>query len=183
MTTESPLEKMLSQAVADVPTVTPEGQSLRQLPEGVIIREIPTHVDERGAVAELIDERWSLSAGPLVFAYTFTIRPGFVKGWGLHKHHEDRYVVVKGEIELVLFDPRPNSSTCNQLYRVVLSEHRRRLVNIPPLVWHADHNIGTCDAMVVNFPTKPYEHNRPDKYRLPIDTPLIPHSFKGARGW
>src|SRR3954469_22453448 len=182
MGSESLLEQMLAQAVADVPTVTPDGQAVGHPLNGVVVREIPTHVDERGAVSELIDERWSSTTAPLVFAYTFTIRPGFVKGWGLHKHHEDRYVVVKGEIELVLFDPRPDSPTCNQLYRVVLSGHHRRLVNIPPLVWHADHNIGNSEAMIVNFPTKPYDHDRPDKYRLPIDTPLIPHSFKGAQG-
>ena len=58
----------------------------------------------------------------------------------------------------------------------------RRLVNVPENVWHADHNIGSTDALVVNFPTIQYDHNSPDKYRLPIDTPLIPHDFGGAKG-
>ena len=66
--------------------------------------------------------------------------------------------------------------------RIVLSAHHRCLVNIPKDVWHADHNIGSTDAVVINFPTVPYNHANPDKYRLPIDTDLIPHSFGNATG-
>jgi dTDP-4-dehydrorhamnose 3,5-epimerase len=105
-----------------------------------------------------------------------------VKGWNLHKEHEDRYFLLHGELELVLFDPRPESSTYGEVCRLVLSEHSRRLVNVPKNVWHADYNIGTKDALVVNFPTTPYDHANPDKYRLPIDTPLIPYGFPLARG-
>jgi dTDP-4-dehydrorhamnose 3,5-epimerase len=64
-----------------------------------------------------------------------------------------------------------------------MSEHRRCLVNIPICVWHADHNIGTTDVVVIDMPTVPYDHENPDKWRLPIDTPLIPYSFDGAKGW
>jgi dTDP-4-dehydrorhamnose 3,5-epimerase len=106
-----------------------------------------------------------------------------VKGWNLHRNHEDRYALLHAEMELVLFDPRPDSPTCGQVCRIVLSEHRRSLVNVPRNVWHADHNIGLKDVVVVNFPTIPYDHSNPDKYRLPIDTDLIPYSFHGARGW
>ena len=44
-------------------------------------------------------------------------------------------------------------------------------------------NIGASDVVVIDFPTAPYNHEDPDKYRLPIDTPLIPYSFTAARGW
>src|SRR4051812_21245101 len=112
MNKDSILERTLAAARADRPTVTSGGQRLARVTEGVIIRDIPMHVDERGCVAELIDQRWDSLPDPLVFAYTFTVRPGFVKGWGLHERHEDRYVLIKGEIELVLFDVRPDSATC-----------------------------------------------------------------------
>jgi len=112
-----------------------------------------------------------------VFAYTFTIRPGVVKGWNLHRRHQDRYTILQGEMELILFDPRPASPTFGELCRVTLSEHDRCLVNVPIDVWHADYNIGTRDVVVVNFPTIAYDHAAPDKWRLPIDTPLIPYRF------
>jgi dTDP-4-dehydrorhamnose 3,5-epimerase len=66
--------------------------------------------------------------------------------------------------------------------RLVLSAHDRCLVNVPRNVWHADHNIGATELLVVNFPTAPYDHHNPDKYRLPLDTDLIPYSFGQAVG-
>ena len=36
---------------------------------------------------------------------------------------------------------------------------------------------------MVNYPTIQYDHSNPDKYRLPLDTDLIPFSFDGAKGW
>jgi dTDP-4-dehydrorhamnose 3,5-epimerase len=177
------LELTLEAAHRDQQMVTANAEPVRRLTEGVQIRPLPTHADSRGSVFELFDRRWDSHPGPVVFAYCFTIRPGFVKGWNLHRENEDRYAILQGEMELVLFDPRPDSSTYGEVCQIVLSEHRRVLVNVPKNVWHADRNIGTSDVLVVNFPTTPYDHANPDKYRLPLDTDLIPHSFHGAKGW
>ena len=65
----------------------------------------------------------------------------------------------------------------------MLSEYRRGIINIPKYVWHADANIDARDCLVINFPTTAYDHANPDKYRLPIDTPLIPYKFTSSRGW
>jgi dTDP-4-dehydrorhamnose 3,5-epimerase len=177
------LESLLKEAVRDKATVTPEGVSLRRLTSGVTIRKLPTHIDQRGSVTELFDPRWGFHPDPLVFAYTFTIRPNVVKGWNLHRKHEDRYAILQGEMELVLFDPRPESPTYREVCRIVLSEKDRCIVNVPIDVWHADYNIGNKDVVVINFPTIQYDYNSPDKYRLPIDTPLIPYQFPaGAVG-
>jgi dTDP-4-dehydrorhamnose 3,5-epimerase len=65
-----------------------------------------------------------------------------------------------------------------------MSEHRRRLMAIPPGVWHANVNLGSKDAVIVNFKTEPYNHDDPDKYLRPLDSDEIPYRFKGeARGW
>jgi len=176
------LEITLAAARRDRQMATPEGRSVGRLTHGVQVRPLPTHVDRRGSVMELYDVRWGWHADPLVFAYCFTIQPGVVKGWNLHRAHEDRYALIQGAMELVLYDPRPDSPTCGEVCKIVLSEHHRCLVNIPIEVWHADHNFGTTDVLVVNFPTTPYDHANPDKYRLPIDTELIPYSFGNAIG-
>ena len=177
------LETTLAASVRDGQMATPDGQLIRRLTEGVNIRPLPTFEDARGSVTELYDPRWGWHPEALVFAYTISIRPGVVKGWNLHRTHEDRYVVLAGVMELVLFDPRPESSTCGDVCRIVLTGSQRSIVNIPRNVWHADHNIGTTDVVLVNFPTVPYDHANPDKYRLPIGTPLIPFSFGSAHGW
>ncbi len=166
-----------------VATVNPEGKSLAKLPEGVTFKEIPTHIDERGSVFELYDPRWDWHPEPLVFSYACTVRPRVVKGWGLHQRHEDRYFVVYGELEVVFFDVRKESATYNQVSKVVLSEYNRRIMNIPRNVWHAIHNIGQKDVLLINFPTIPYDHRDPDKYHLPLDTEEIPYQFKNSWGW
>ena len=178
------LEETLAAAAKDGATVSLEGNSLQRLTDGVTVRRLPTHADARGSVMELYDLRWGFHPDPLVFAYTFTIRPGVVKGWGLHKRHQDRYAIIQGEMLLVLYDPRPESPTCGEVCSIVLSDRDRCLVNIPENVWHADYNMGTLDVLVVNFPTIPYDHADPDKWRLPIGSPLIPYKFPaGAQGW
>lgn len=169
--------------VKDPSTVNAAGEVLTPLPHGVTFRRATTHVDGRGSVCEMFDPRWGWHPDPLVFVYMFTLKPGMVKGWGLHKLHEDRYFTLFGEMEIVLYDVRPDSPTCGMVSSIVLSEYDRRLVNIPAGIWHANRNIGTKDAIVVNFPTRPYEHEDPDKYRLPLDTDQIPYKFQGAHGW
>jgi dTDP-4-dehydrorhamnose 3,5-epimerase len=173
----------LSKILKDPPTVSSSGASLAALPHGVTSRNATTHTDDRGTVCEMFDPRWNWHPDPFTFAYFYTLRPGKIKGWGLHLRHEDRYFIMFGEMEIVMYDARPDSPTKGLVGKVVLSEHQRRLVNIPAGIWHANHNIGTKDAVVVNFPTQPYDHADPDKYRLPLDTDQIPYSFDNRQGW
>ena len=166
----------------DTQSVTSEGKGIQQLPAGVTFYDVTTHVDYRGAVCELFDLRWGWRNEPLVFAYCFTVRPGIIKGWGVHEEHEDRYFILFGEMEAVLFDDRPDSPTRGLVSKVTLSEYQRRLMNIPAGIWHVDRNIDNKDAVVINFPTKPYDHKNPDKYRLPLDTDKIPYKFDDLWG-
>ncbi len=172
----------MTQPTRDEKTVSSGGESLQALPHGVSFHDVATHVDERGAVCEMFDLRWDWHPDPVVFSYFFTIRPGWIKGWGLHKEHEDRYFILFGEVEVVLYDARPDSPTHGLVSQIVLSEYKRRLLNIPAGIWHADRNLGDRDAVLVNYPTIPYNHDSPDKYRLPLDTDQIPHKFDNPRG-
>jgi dTDP-4-dehydrorhamnose 3,5-epimerase len=169
--------------VKDKASVSADGTPLAQLPHGVTFRDLPLHIDERGSVRELYDPRWQWHRDPLVFVYCFTLRPGFIKGWGLHLKHEDRYFVLRGEMEVVMYDERPDSPTRGQVSSVVLSEYHGRLMNIPAGVWHANRNLGRTDAVVINFPTIQYDHADPDKFRLPLDTDRIPYRFHDPRGF
>jgi len=120
----------------------------------------------------------------MVFSYMFTLRPNKVKGWAMHMEHEDRYIVVTGEIQLVLYDGRDKSPTRGMVSTVHLSEWNRGLLNIPTGIWHATFNPGSKDALAINFPTQPYNHDKPDKYRLPFNTDEIPYQFPPtADGW
>jgi dTDP-4-dehydrorhamnose 3,5-epimerase len=172
-----------TEGVRDGLTARPGSAAVETVPDGVRFRRVNTIVDERGSLCEMFDERWEWPDDPLVYSYFSTLRPGVVKGWALHREHEDRYFVVYGEMEVTLYDDREDSPTRGLLSQIYLTELDRRLMNIPAGVWHADRNVGHKDVLLVNFPTRPFDHDNPDKFRLPIDTELIPHSFGDARGW
>jgi dTDP-4-dehydrorhamnose 3,5-epimerase len=165
----------------DIQTVEPSGRRLDRLPDGMVVRDLVTHTDERGTVCELYDPRWGVTPDEMVFAYQFTIRPGMAKGWGMHREHEDRYAFLDGELELAFYDARESSPTFGEQSRLFLSQLHRRLLVIPRGVWHAERNAGQCDVRVVNFPTIPYDHANPDKYRLPLDTDELP--VRLGPGW
>ena len=173
----------MSDPKRDQQTVSPEGVPTAALPEGVRFRETRTHVDDRGALWELFDPRWGFHDEPLTYSYCFEVRPGKIKAWNVHRAHEDRYAILYGELVVVLYDDRPDSVTNGLVSEIFFSEYRRGALSIPIGVWHGVHNIGEKTAVVVNFPTALYNHENPDKYRLPIDSPEIPYTFKTARGW
>lgn len=177
------LDATLGSATKDTRTTKSGGSPLAALPEGSTLRNSIPHVDERGSLFEIFSRAWGVDNLPLEHIYCSTIRPGIVKGWALHKTHEDRYFLMTGELQVVLYDVRPASSTCGQVFKINLSQEHRQLLTIPAFVWHADYNIGNSDALLINMPTAQYDYENPDKYRLPIGTPLIPHDFGHAKGW
>src|SRR5437870_13256262 len=60
----------------DVQTVTPEGESVQRLIEGVKIVPAVTHPDERGTLCEISSLALKAHPAPIVYVYQFTIRPG-----------------------------------------------------------------------------------------------------------
>lgn len=171
------LDELLAEARRDGAMATSDGRTLTPLPDGALMRDLPVHPDDRGQVTELFDPRWNWHPEPFYFSYFFTIKPHSAKGWAVHLEHEDRYTIVRGEMQVILYDSRPEASTFGRVFRLFLSEKRPRALSIPVGVWHADYNASDAECLVVNFPTVMYNHAAPDKYRLPLRTPLIPFQF------
>jgi len=161
----------------DLQTVTPEGKSIKQRISGVVIDQRPIQEDERGELQEIYNPAWGLHPDPLAYAYMAGIRPRQVKGWVMHKLQDDRLFVMSGVFRIALFDNRPESPTFKMLNVFVMSDHKRGLLIIPRGVYHALKNIGNNDAYFINLPTRPYHHQDPDKYRLPLKNGLIPFAF------
>lgn len=152
--------------IKDKQTTTPDGQLVINWIDGVKIRYATTIPDERGTVCEVYNPAWDFDDAPIVFIYQFTVRPHKIKGWGVHREHEDRYFVSLGSLKVVLYDGREESPTFGLINEIVLSDQNRALLRIPRGVYHADQNVGETDALVINMPTIPYDHTNPDKYRL-----------------
>jgi dTDP-4-dehydrorhamnose 3,5-epimerase len=174
-TTDSPKQ--------DVATVAPDGSRLAPVIDGVVIRRAVTQADERGTLCEILDARWAVDPAPIVSVYQFTIRPGKIKGWHVHRLHNDRIFISRGELKVVLYDARPDSPTYELLSEIHRSELERDLMVIPAGVFHAHQNIGREDALLVSMPTRAYNHGDPDVWRLPIDTDQIPYCFDRPSGW
>jgi dTDP-4-dehydrorhamnose 3,5-epimerase len=158
-------------------TVTSESERVDQLIDGVRTRDAVTHPDERGTLCEIYNPAWGLSDEPLVYVYQVTIRPGQVKCFVLHRTYGDRLFFSLGTAKVVLYDDREGSPTRGMLNELHFGEHNRALLVIPPGVWHALKNVGSTDVVFVNCPTKPYNHEDPDKWTLPKDSDQIPYRF------
>jgi dTDP-4-dehydrorhamnose 3,5-epimerase len=167
----------------DIPTVSSDGTRLGPLIDGVLRRRAVTQIDERGTLCEILDGRWGIHPAPIVSVYQFTIRPGKIKGWHVHRLHDDRIFISRGEIKVVLFDARPESPTYELLNEIPRTDLERDLMVIPAGVFHAHQNVGSEDALLVSMPTRAYDHGDPDVWRLPIDTDEIPYQFESRRGW
>jgi dTDP-4-dehydrorhamnose 3,5-epimerase len=167
----------------DKQTVTPDGASTNALISGVVIRHAIPQPDERGEICEIYSPSWGIMDAPLVYVYQSSIRPGRVKGWVVHYEQDDRLFFSSGIARIGLFDARKDSPTHKRLNVFTISERNRALVVIPRGVFHGIQNVGECDAVFVNMPTRPYNHVKPDKYRLPLKNDLIPFAFEVAPGW
>lgn len=164
-------------ATEEPATVTAGGERLQTLPDGAVLRDLVTHVDDRGSLCEIIDERWDDVDDPITSSFVWTIRPGVIKAWNLHRETVDRYAVIFGEVEIVLYDEREDSPTSGLVTQLFLTDLRRQWLSIPAGVWHGMRGLGTRDAVLVNFPTVLYDHAEPDKLRLPVVNGVIPFRF------
>lgn len=169
--------------VRDRQTTTTDGRTQYNLPEGASFVPRDTLTDDRGSLWVLYDPRFLADDRPLTYTYALTCRPGKAKGWAVHKLHDDRYSHIAGEVLVVLYDGREDSPTYGLVSEVPLTPHNRGVLTIPVGVWHAMTNLGTTDAILSNAPTELYDYENPDKYRLPIDSPEIPYTFRNQFGW
>ena len=160
----------------DVPTVDGDGRPRSRI-EGVQAVRLEPHVDHRGSLFEIVNFDHEFWREPVVYAYAVGIRPGRIKGWGMHQLQSDRYLIVHGSVRVVLYDGRDGSSTHGQVDVRWLSGEAPSLLAIPPGVWHADHNWGDEDALIVNFPTRAYDRDNPDKYRIDPHSDEIPFDW------
>jgi dTDP-4-dehydrorhamnose 3,5-epimerase len=145
--------------------------------EGVEVERLHVYSDHRGMLCEVVDLTRPFWREPVVYSYAITVHPGRIKGWGMHRLQADRYFVASGRVRVVLYDGREDSPSFEQLQEVHFSERSTGLLRIPPGVWHADQNWGQEDVLIMNFPTRPYQHGDPDKYRIDPAAGEIPFDF------
>jgi len=144
--------------------------------EGVRTKELKAHADERGALMEILrsdDEIYS-AFGQVYVSYNY---PGVVRAWHYHRQQDDLWTVVKGMVKAVLYDGREGSPTRGEVNEFYIGEQNRMLLRIPVGVMHGYKTVGDETALLLNFPTRLYNREEPDEYRLPYDSPEVPYDW------
>lgn len=144
--------------------------------DGVTVKQLTLHTDERGFLAELLreDDPVFTRFGQANLSLNY---PGVIRAWHWHGEQDDLWTVVKGMIKAVLYDPREGSPTRGQVQEVFLGEQNPILLKIPVGVIHGYKTIGTEPSLLIYFVTKAYHRESPDEYRLPWNTPDIPYNW------
>ena len=145
--------------------------------EGVLVERIVGYHDQRGALVPFMDLEKPFWSEPIVHAYQFTIRPGRIKGWGMHRRQADRYFIQQGDLRVVLFDGRENSATAGNYCEFYFTGGVYGLLYIPQGVWHATQNWGTILGRISNFGTARFDPADPDKSRIDPHTGTIPYDW------
>jgi dTDP-4-dehydrorhamnose 3,5-epimerase len=146
--------------------------------EGVAIKELVTHSDERGFFREIIrvtDDffgpgfgQWSQS---LMYA-------GVAKGWHIHKVQTDWWYVAGGVLKVGLHDTRPDSPTYRVTDTLLMGDHQKPIVlRIPPGVAHGCRVIG---GPVNLFYVTSHVYDPNDEGRIPHDDPEIGFDWTAA---
>jgi dTDP-4-dehydrorhamnose 3,5-epimerase len=137
--------------------------------EGVKIRPLTKHVDDRGYLMEILrdDDAEFTRFGQV---YVSTCLPGIVKAWHAHTLQTDHLCIVKGLAKIGLYDGREDSPTFRQTQAIITGELNSMLIQIPPLIWHGYMGLGTEPVYIMNVPTVHYNRQQPDELRVdPFD--------------
>jgi dTDP-4-dehydrorhamnose 3,5-epimerase len=139
--------------------------------EGVEIKDLVTHPDERGFFREIIrvtdgffGEGFAQFSHSLMYA-------GVAKAWHIHKTQVDWWYVPVGNIKVGLSDRRKESGSFGQTEVVFLGEnYGARVLRIPPGVAHGCKVLGG-QAHLLYITSNTYDPQ--EEGRIPHDDPEI----------
>lgn len=175
---------MIASARKDGPQVTSEWSKLQQSIDGVSIREVLHVPRDHGVITEMYRPDWDPSGLPVVHIYQSRLFPAAIGAWSCHAKTIDRLFVSQGHLKIVLYDGREESPTYERVMELHVGDARPAFLVLPIGIWHGVQNLGSTDALLLNFPSRAYDYADPDHYRLPWDSPEIPYSWvpnTGAR--
>lgn len=126
--------------------------------DGVKITKLNQIFDERGKVMHMLrnDQEIFSKFGEIYFSYT---HPNVVKAWHYHKEMTLNYAVIYGEVKLVLFDDRENSTTKGNLMELYFSTENYNLITVPPKIWNGFKTVGSKPAILANCSDIPHDDN------------------------
>ena len=108
---------------------------------------------------------------PLNICIRFTPPTGGLRNeFYFHEHTLDRYMLMLGQLDIGLYDPRPSSSSFRAFTVVSLGQAGTGLstaVRIPPGVWHSLRWMSDSGMFLV-AKSPGYNQKTPDEIRIPM---------------
>ncbi len=158
----------------------PEDRRVRKeklMIDGVKTKTLKVIPDERGRLMEILrsDDEIYEKFGQV---YMTTVKPGVVKAWHYHKMQRDNFCCVKGRVRIGLYDARGDSPTFGKTMDITVSLEEPKLISIPTNVYHGFKGMADEESVVINTPTEPYNHAKPDEYRVDAFKNNIPFDWK-----
>ena len=146
--------------------------------DGVKLHKLTIHRDPRGSLMETLREDWAdvfhrptLQVGQSYYSVTM---PGFARDedkWHLHPTKQtDRFVILKGNAVVALYDWRKGSETYGVLNLFLMGERNgdddQYLLLIPINVLHAFGTVGNEPCHLISYPDHTYDPN--EEGRIPF---------------
>lgn len=143
--------------------------------EGVVVKPLVTHRDERGFFRELIrvtDPFFQEGFGQWSHSVMYT---GTAKAWHVHRKQVDWWYVAGGVLKVVLYDLRPDSSSYRKQMELLLGENEEpRVLKIPAGVAHGCKCL-SGPAHLFYVTSRVYDPK--DEGRIPHDDPEIGYDW------
>lgn len=121
---------------------------------GVFFKPLIRRSDTRGWLSELYRSDELPDGFSPTMAYISLTHAGVVRGPHEHRHQTDGFCFLFGEFRLTLWENRDGRPRLREDHLV--GESCPVFVTIPPGVVHCYANVGTADALVLNFPDRLY---------------------------
>jgi len=144
--------------------------------EGVEIKELVIHRDERGVFGEIIRNSEKIFRGNFAQLSYSKVFAGVAKAWHIHKKQTDWMCTLIGDMKLVLYDTRETSKTHKKLMEILMGETSGlKVVKVPPGVAHGYKVIN--GPMHILYVTS-REYDPEDELRIPHDDPEIGYNWE-----
>jgi dTDP-4-dehydrorhamnose 3,5-epimerase len=123
--------------------------------QGVVIRDLKKHVDERGWLCEMfrhdeLDEEFYPR-----MAYISQSEPHVQRGPHEHVDQADLFCFLgPSNFKMRLWDNRPDSETYKFVMTIFVGQDNPKSVLVPKGVVHVYRNIGHSVGIVINFPNR-----------------------------
>ena len=143
--------------------------------EGVVLKDLVTHIDERGFFREIIrvtDEFFAEGFGQLSHSLMYE---GATKAWHIHKVQVDWWYVVSGVLKVVLHDARADSPSYRETMEILMGDNQpAKVLRVPPGVAHGCKCI--CGPVHLLYVTSNV-YNPADEGRIPYDDQIIGYDW------